>query len=142
MKKNLLKLNKPYKTWSILKNAVNKNSKKSSLIEFSCFSKIFEKIACIRLSTFQDNNNLLSNNQFGFCANHSTVHPLLKFMNHVSNALDKKKHCIAICLRFAQGVRHDHRALTPSPHGASYAFLLFGGFFCKADMKSQKRLKR
>ena len=62
----------------------------------SCFSKIFEKIACIRLSIFLENNKLLSDNQFGFRSNHSTVHPMLKFMNHVSNALNKKKHCIAI----------------------------------------------
>ena len=65
-----------------------------SLLSF--FSKIFEKIACIQLSTFLENNNLLSNNQFGFRANHSTVHPMLKFMNHVSTALNKKTHCIAI----------------------------------------------
>ena len=62
----------------------------------SCFSKTFEKIACIRLSIFLENNKLLSDNQFGFRSNHSTVHPMLKFMNHVSNALNKKKHCIAI----------------------------------------------
>ena len=62
----------------------------------SCFSKNFEKIACIRLSIFLENNKLLSDNQFGFRSNHSTVHPMLKFMNHVSNALNKKKHCIAI----------------------------------------------
>ena len=62
----------------------------------SCFSKIFEKIACIRLSIFLENNKLLSDNQFGFRSNHSTVHSMLKFMNHVSNALNKKKHCIAI----------------------------------------------
>ena len=62
----------------------------------SCFSKIFEKIACIRLSIFLENNKLLSDNQFGFRSNHSTVHTMLKFMNHVLNALNKKKHCIAI----------------------------------------------
>ena len=70
------------------------NYRPISLLSF--FSKIFEKIACIRLSTFLENNNLLSNNQFGFRANHSTVHPMLKFMNHVSTALNKKNHCIAI----------------------------------------------
>ena len=62
----------------------------------SCFSKIFEKIACIRLSIFLENNKLLSDNQFGFRSNHSTVHPMLKFMNLVLNALNKKNHCIAI----------------------------------------------
>ena len=39
-------------------------------------------------------------------------------------------------------LRFCREKLTPSPHVASYTFLLFGGFFCKADKKSQKRLKR
>ena len=68
----------------------------------SCFSKIFEKIACIRLSIFLENNKLLSDNQFGFRSNHSTVHPMLKFMNHVSNALNKKNTVLlffVICAR-------------------------------------------
>jgi hypothetical protein len=62
----------------------------------SCFSKICEKIVANRLISFIDMQNLLSNNQFGFRKNHSTLHPMLKFTNFISNALNKKEHAIAI----------------------------------------------
>ena len=41
-------------------------------------------------------NNLISNSQFGFRSSHSTIHPMIKFMNFVSEALNKKQHTIAI----------------------------------------------
>ena len=62
----------------------------------SCFSKILEKIICTRLTNFLESNNIISKSQFGFRAGHSTVHPMVKFMNFVSNALNKKQHSIAI----------------------------------------------
>ena len=62
----------------------------------SGFSKIIEKIVCNRLTSFLDFNNLISNSQYGFRKNHSTLHPLVHFLNYVSKALDKKEHCIAI----------------------------------------------
>ena len=62
----------------------------------SCFSKILEKIVCTRLTNFLESNNIISKSQFGFRAGHSTVHPMVKFMNFVSNALNKKQHSIAI----------------------------------------------
>ncbi len=39
---------------------------------------------------------LLSNFQFGFRKNHSTLHPLLLFSNKITEALEQKKHTIAI----------------------------------------------
>ena len=62
----------------------------------SSFSKIIEKIVSIRLTSFLDSNKLISNSQYGFRKKHSTVHPLLHFVNHVSAALDKKEHTLAI----------------------------------------------
>ena len=62
----------------------------------SCFSKLIEKIVCNRLTSFLDVNQLISNSQFGFRKNHSTLHPLVHFLNYVAKALDKKQHCIAI----------------------------------------------
>ncbi len=62
----------------------------------SSFSKIMEKIVCIRLSNFLEYNKLLSNFQFGFRQDHSTVHPLLLFSNHITKALENKEHTIAI----------------------------------------------
>ena len=60
------------------------------------FSKIFEKIVCSRLVIFLENNNILSPSQFGFRSKHSTVHPMVKLTNFVSEALNKKEHAIAI----------------------------------------------
>jgi hypothetical protein len=62
----------------------------------SCFSKIFEKIVCNRLCGFLDINCLISPSQFGFRAEHSTIHPMMHFFNHVSKALNEKKHTLAI----------------------------------------------
>jgi hypothetical protein len=62
----------------------------------SCFSKILEKVVANRLTSFLNLNNLITENQFGFRKNHSTVHPMMKFTNFISSALDKKEHAIAL----------------------------------------------
>jgi hypothetical protein len=60
------------------------------------FSKVMEKIICNRLCSHLDANNLISDFQFGFRSNHSTLHPMLHFMNKITNSLEKKEHAIAI----------------------------------------------
>jgi len=60
------------------------------------FSKIIEKIISIRLTSFLETNSLISNFQFGFRKEHSTIHPLIKFHNFIAETLDKKEHAIAI----------------------------------------------
>ena len=60
------------------------------------FSKILEKIVCGRLSSFLEFNKLLSTQQFGFRKDHSTLHPMLLFMNKLTEAFEKKQHSIAI----------------------------------------------
>jgi hypothetical protein len=62
----------------------------------SCFSKILEKVVCNRLCSFLETHNILSGAQFGFRPGHSTIHPMLHFVNHVSTALNNKEHTIAI----------------------------------------------
>ena len=62
----------------------------------SCFSKIIEKIVAIRLTSFLTENNILSEWQFGFRSQHSTVHPMVHFTNFLSNAFNQKKHSLAI----------------------------------------------
>ena len=62
----------------------------------NCFSKIIEKIVCTRLTSFLDTNNLITNSQYGFRKKHSTIHPLIHFLNHVSAALDRRAHTLAI----------------------------------------------
>jgi uncharacterized protein YggT (Ycf19 family) len=60
------------------------------------FSKILEKVVFRRLSNFVETNNIITPSQFGFRKNHSTMHPLVHFVNNVSTALNKKHHAIAI----------------------------------------------
>jgi hypothetical protein len=60
------------------------------------FSKIIENIVSNRLTYFLAEHNILSPTQFGFRKEHSTIHPLILFMNQVTSALNKKQHTIAI----------------------------------------------
>ncbi len=60
------------------------------------FSKIMEKIVAGRLTTFFNDNNLLSQWQFGFRARHSTIHPMVHLLNHVTDAFNNKQSSIAI----------------------------------------------
>ena len=62
----------------------------------STFSKILEKLVAARLLTFLKANNILSKWQFGFRSGHSTVHPMIHFLNKITEALNKKHHTIAI----------------------------------------------
>jgi len=60
------------------------------------FSKILEKLAFNRLSSYCEGNNLLSMYQFGFRKNHSTVHPMIHFVNFINETWEKKEHAVAI----------------------------------------------
>jgi len=62
----------------------------------SSISKIIEKIVAIRLTDFLNSCNIFSEWQFGFRSQHSTVHPMVQFTNFISNALNEKKHSLAI----------------------------------------------
>jgi hypothetical protein len=62
----------------------------------SNFSKILEKIVANRLTNFLETNNLLSNSQFGFRKNHSTLHPLVHFLNFITKSQNNREHALAI----------------------------------------------
>ena len=62
----------------------------------SSFSKILEKVVSIRLTHFLEQENILSKFQFGFRKSHSTAHAMVHFLNNISNALNEKKHTVAI----------------------------------------------
>ena len=72
----------------------------------SSFSKIMEKIIAARLIKFLDNNNILSKWQFGFRTAHSTTHPMVHFLNKISDSLNKKKTYRFNLLRSKKGFRH------------------------------------
>jgi len=52
----------------------------------SSFSKIFERILYNKIMKFLESNNILYNHQYGFRAKHSTIHPVIHFLNHVAKA--------------------------------------------------------
>ncbi len=60
------------------------------------FSKVLEKVMSNRLTLFLESNNLLCNEQFGFRKGHSTLHPLVHFLNHVAEAKNANKYTISI----------------------------------------------
>jgi hypothetical protein len=62
----------------------------------SSFGKILEKIVANKLTFFLETNSILSQYQFGFRANHSTVHPMMLLLNKLTAALNEKKHSIVI----------------------------------------------
>ena len=44
-----------------------------------------------RVMKFLNSHNILYKHQYGFRANHSTVHPILHFLNNCANSINKKK---------------------------------------------------
>ena len=81
---------------------VFKKSKKSSVSNYRPISllpqisKILEKIITFRLTDFLNNNNIITECQYGFKNNHSTVHAVLDATNFISSALDKNKFVMGI----------------------------------------------
>jgi hypothetical protein len=62
----------------------------------NAFSKVLERVVHNRLSAYLNINNLLSNSQYGFRKEHSTIHPLTKFLNYITRAFNDREHCVAI----------------------------------------------
>jgi len=62
----------------------------------STFAKVMEKVVYRKLSHYIESNNILSQQQFGFRKDHSPVHPMLLFYDHIAQALESKKYTIAI----------------------------------------------
>jgi hypothetical protein len=60
------------------------------------FGKILEKIVANKLVLFLEKNKLIYTQQFGFCTGHSTVQTMMLLLNHLTSALNAKKHSIVI----------------------------------------------
>ena len=56
-----------------------------------CFSKILEKPMYKRAVTFLNKYNILSNNQYGFRAGHSTQQVVIEFVDRISQAIERKE---------------------------------------------------
>ena len=59
-----------------------------------------EKLVASRLFSFLDTNGILSKWQFGVRSGHSPVHPMIHFLNKISDLLNNNKHSIAIFCDF------------------------------------------
>jgi hypothetical protein len=62
-----------------------KNYRPISLLP--AFSKLIEKLMYNKISSFFTAKNLFYKHQYGFRTNHSTVHPVLHFLNHCADSI-------------------------------------------------------
>lgn len=68
----------------------------------SCFSKILEKLVNRRLIKFLENNNLLSDRQFGFRRGKSTENAVTLLSDIVTDHLDNGRACVGVFLDLAK----------------------------------------
>lgn len=66
------------------------------------FSKILEKIVNNRLQSYLEDNNLLSNRQFGFRPKKSTEDAVVTLVEFVADRLDRNEKCIGVFLDLAK----------------------------------------
>lgn len=72
--------------------------------------KIFEKYIAGIIHQFFENNNVLTNRQFGFRRNKSTTLLLSEFTDEVNRYLDQKKHVVLVLIDYSKAfdtLRHD-----------------------------------
>lgn len=73
-------------------------------------SKLFEKVVQARLRGVLDRNNIIRPEQFGFRASHSTVHQLLRLVDQIYTAFNRRQYVSALFLdvsRAFDSVWHD-----------------------------------
>ena len=78
----------------------------------SVFNRILEKLMYKRLITFFKKNKIFYSGQFGFRANHSTVHASLLITNKIQRAIEKRMYSCGIFLDFSKAFDTvDHKIL-------------------------------
>ena len=60
------------------------------------FSKILEKLFYKRLLSFIEKHSILSNNQYGFRANHSTAYAITELVESITDAVDDNKYSVGV----------------------------------------------
>lgn len=74
------------------------------------FSKVFEKIMATQMLDFLEENNILSNSQFGFRAGKSTTDAILEFIEGVIEGIESGELCIATFIDLSKAfdcISHD-----------------------------------
>ena len=60
------------------------------------FSKVYEKVVASQIVQYLDDNKLYYQDQYGFRKGYSTIHPLIRFFNFISEAHSNNKHAMAV----------------------------------------------
>ena len=81
-------------------NTLVQNYRPICVVNF--FTKIFEKLMCVRLNRYLISNKLLCDQQLGFRTNLSTTDALAEFTDLIYSSLDKNEKFIAIYLDFSK----------------------------------------
>ena len=75
---------------------VYKSSERNSIKKYrpisllTSFSKLLKKIIYNKIMNFLNTNNILYKHQYGFRSKHSTIHPIIHFINHCAEADNKQ----------------------------------------------------
>ena len=76
----------------------------------SIFSKIFEKLVHVRMTSFIKENDIIKPNQFGFQKNKSTSDAILEFLENVYESFEENNYYLALYLDFSKAfdtISHD-----------------------------------
>ena len=82
-----LKIAKVVPIYKAADNTILNNYRPISLL--SAFSKVLEKIMFDKIMNFLNFKNILYKHQYGFRSKHSTIHPIIHFLNFCAEANNK-----------------------------------------------------
>ena len=77
-------------------NSKEKFSNYRPISVLRCFSKVLEKLMYKRAITFLNKNNILSNNQYGFRAGHSTQQVVIELVDKISQAIERNEYTVGL----------------------------------------------
>ena len=87
---------------------LHKNGSTTSLTNYrpittlSVFSKIFEKLVHLRMTSFINRYGIIKPNQFGFQQNNNTSDTILEFLENVFESFEENNFCLSIYLDFSK----------------------------------------
>ena len=88
------------------------NYRPISLLPF--LLKLFEKLTCARLNTYQKSNSILCANEFGCRKKSNASDAIIEFLDYVFSLLDSKKRTIAAYLDFSKAFDTVNRGILMS----------------------------